>query len=122
MLLGPDNVLFCITFVKMTFACRRATTADEARQYHVAWGANENWNTSLGDADSLFAQDNHGFFLGELTENGTTSVIATLQVVKYDRDYVHIAAYQVLPQYRGKGYGKHFGIMAWSMRTTMIVL
>jgi ribosomal protein S18 acetylase RimI-like enzyme len=96
----------CINFVKMTFACRRATTADEVRQYHVGWGANENWNTSLGDADSLFAQDNHGFFLGELTESGTTTVIATLQVAKYDRDYVHIAAYQVLPQYRGKGYGK----------------
>jgi GNAT superfamily N-acetyltransferase len=90
----------------MSYKCRTATSAEEVQRYHVGWGANEQWNTSLGDADSLYSQDPNGFFIGELTDDDGTKAIASLQVAKYDRDYTHIAAYQVLREYRGKGYGK----------------
>jgi ribosomal protein S18 acetylase RimI-like enzyme len=90
----------------MHYLCRRAVSADEVRSCHIEWGANEQWNTSMNDADSLFAQDPNGFFIGELTDENGTRPIASLQVARYDCDYAHIAAYQVLRDYRGKGYGK----------------
>ncbi len=106
----PQTNLFVVKSVQqanwMTYSCRKAVSVEEARNHHVQWGADENWNPSLNDADSLWAQDANGFFLGEVTDENGTTVVGTLEVARYDRDYAHVAWYHVLPEYRGKGYGK----------------
>lgn len=65
------------------------------------WAAAEGWNPGLSDADSFYAADPAGFFLGVL--DGVP--IATLSAVRYGNDFGFLGFYIVKPDYRGQGYG-----------------
>lgn len=67
----------------------------------IEWAAAEGWNPGLGDADSFYAADPNGFFIGELDNKP----IATISAVKYGDTFGFIGFYIVKPEYRGKGYG-----------------
>jgi GNAT superfamily N-acetyltransferase len=65
------------------------------------WAATEGWNPGLFDADSFYAADPAGFFLGVL--DGVP--IATLSAVRYGNDFGFLGFYIVKPEYRHQGYG-----------------
>ncbi|MFJ4835378.1 GNAT family N-acetyltransferase [Streptomyces sp. NPDC088747] len=65
------------------------------------WAAAEGWNPGLADADSFFAQDPDGFFLGRLGGEPVSAV----SVVNYGADYAFLGFYLVRPDLRGRGYG-----------------
>lgn len=67
----------------------------------IDWAAIEGWNPGLYDADSFYAADPNGFFIGELNNEP----IATISAVKYGETFGFIGFYIVKPEYRGKGYG-----------------
>lgn len=67
----------------------------------IDWAAIEGWNPGLYDADSFYAADPDGFFIGELNDEP----IATISAVKYSEAFGFIGFYIVKPEYRGKGYG-----------------
>lgn len=67
----------------------------------IAWAAAEGWNPGLDDADSFFAADPTGFWMGWLGDQP----IACLSTVKYGDRFGFVGFYIVVPQYRGQGYG-----------------
>ena len=67
----------------------------------VDWAAAEGWNPGRYDADSFYAADPDGYFIGELNHEA----VATISAVKYGRGFGFIGFYIVKPEYRGKGYG-----------------
>ena len=67
----------------------------------IEWAAAEGWNPGLYDADSFYAADTTGFWLGLLQDEPVGMVSA----VKYGRDFGFIGFYMVRPEYRGHGYG-----------------
>ena len=67
----------------------------------VDWAANEGWNPGLYDAESFYAADPLGFFIGEL--NGEP--VSTVSAVRYGKTFGFLGFYIVKPEYRGKNYG-----------------
>lgn len=67
----------------------------------IEWAAQEGWNPGLQDADSFYAADPTGFFVGLLDGEA----IATISAVKYAPDFAFVGFYIVKPEYRGQGYG-----------------
>ena len=67
----------------------------------VQWAANEGWNPGLHDADSFYATDPNGYFMGFL--NGLP--ITCISAVAYDEAFGFIGFYITKPEFRGKGYG-----------------
>jgi hypothetical protein len=67
----------------------------------IEWAAQEGWNPGLNDADSFYAADSHGFFVGEL--NGDP--VAVISAVKYGDDFAFIGLYIVRPGFRNQGFG-----------------
>ena len=67
----------------------------------VEWAGNEGWNPGLHDADSFYATDPHGFFMGTLNGQPITCISA----VAYDDTFGFIGLYICKPEFRGKGYG-----------------
>lgn len=67
----------------------------------IEWAAAEGWNPGLHDAESFFAADPTGFFIGELDGEP----VSTLSAVKYGKSFGFIGFYIVKPELRGKGYG-----------------
>lgn len=67
----------------------------------IDWAAGEGWNPGLHDADSFYALDPHGFFLGLLHGKPVGCIAA----VAYDDQLGFIGLYIVKPEYRAKGHG-----------------
>ncbi|MFN7098180.1 MAG: GNAT family N-acetyltransferase, partial [Gammaproteobacteria bacterium] len=59
------------------------------------------WNPGLYDADSFYAQDPHGFFVGRLNDE----VIGCCSAVTYEQDFAFFGSYVVKEGYRDQGYG-----------------
>ena len=78
----------------------RAMTRDEIN-IAIDWAAVEGWNPGMHDADSFYAADPNGYFIGELNNEP----IATISAVKYGETFGFMGFYIVKPEYRGKGYG-----------------
>lgn len=72
----------------------------------IDWASKEGWNPGLHDADSFFAADPNGFFIGYLDGNP----ISSLSAVKYGDNFAFLGFYIVHPDYRGQG----FGIKIWN--------
>lgn len=68
----------------------------------VDWAAREGWNPGLHDAETYYAADPGGFFIG-LVE---TEPVATLSAVRYGESYGFIGFFIVKPGCRGRGYGR----------------
>ncbi|GGT12422.1 N-acetyltransferase GCN5 [Streptomyces purpureus] len=77
----------------------RATPGDWAQV--TAWAADEGWNPGLLDAESFFAQDPEGFFLGRIDGEPVSAV----SVVNYTDTYAFLGFYLVRPDLRGRGLG-----------------
>ncbi len=67
----------------------------------IDWAAAEGWNPGMHDAESFYAADPNGFFIGEIDGEA----VATLSAVKYGNSFGFVGFYIVKPEYRGKGYG-----------------
>ncbi|XFA71979.1 GNAT family N-acetyltransferase [Thermosynechococcaceae cyanobacterium Okahandja] len=83
----------------MTFTLRPMHRAD--LDVAIAWAAAEGWQPGLGDGDSFYATDPHGFWLGELGGKP----ISCISAVAYNNCYGFVGFYIVHPDYRGQGYG-----------------
>jgi ribosomal protein S18 acetylase RimI-like enzyme len=73
----------------------------EDLQIAIAWAAAEGWNPGLYDAESFYAADPTGFWIGFLGDEP----ISTISAVKYGDSFGFIGFYIVKPEYRGQGYG-----------------
>lgn len=80
-------------------------TRQEVSDIAIAWAAAEGWNPGLHDAESFYATDPKGFWVGLL--NGEP--IASVSVVVYSPQYAFAGFYMVKPEYRGMGYGAQIG-------------
>lgn len=67
----------------------------------IAWARAEGWNPGLYEADSFYATDPRGFFIGELDREPVGSISA----VAYDHSYGFMGFYIVRPEFRGNGHG-----------------
>lgn len=67
----------------------------------ISWAASEGWNPGLYDAESFYAADPQGFWMGFLDDKP----IASLSAVKYGNKFAFIGYYIVQPEYRGRGFG-----------------
>ena len=61
----------------------------------------EGWNPGINDYMAFYKQDPNGFWVGELDGQK----IASISVVKYDRNYGYVGFYIVEENFRHKGYG-----------------
>ena len=68
----------------------------------IVWAEKEGWNPGIHDADSFYAADPHGFFIGEIDGEP----IGCISVVNYDDRFAFGGFYIVKPEYRARGYGK----------------
>lgn len=80
-------------------------TRQEVSDIAIAWAAAEGWNPGLHDAESFYATDPEGFWVGLL--NGEP--IASVSVVVYSPQFAFAGFYMVKPEYRGQGYGAQIG-------------
>lgn len=67
----------------------------------VDWARAEGWNPGVHDAETFFATDPDGFYLGLLNHEP----IASISVVHYGPDYSFVGYFIVKPEQRGKKYG-----------------
>ena len=67
----------------------------------IAWAAQEGWNPGIHDAETFYAADPNGFFVGEINNEA----IAVGSAVVYDEYFAFCGLYIVKPDYRGQGYG-----------------
>lgn len=67
----------------------------------INWAAAEGWNPGLYDAESFYAADPNGFFVGLLNNQP----IACISAVSYLNKFGFLGFYIVKPEHRGKGYG-----------------
>lgn len=83
----------------MKYTIRRMSRKD--LDIAVGWAAKEGWNPGLYDADTFFATDPKGFFMGFLGEEP----ISSLSAVSYGPSFGFLGFYIVKSEHRGKGYG-----------------
>ena len=67
----------------------------------IAWARAEGWNPGLFEADSFFATDPNGFFIGD----ADGEPVGCISGVAYDGAYGFMGFYIVKPEYRGSGHG-----------------
>ena len=80
----------------------RSVTDFQELSYALQLAAVEGWRPGAGDAESFYAADSTGFFVGEL--NGRK--IGTVAAVKYDSNFAFGGLFIVEKAYRGQGYGQ----------------
>ena len=83
----------------------RPMTQHEVSEIAITWAAAEGWNPGLHDAESFYATDPEGFWVGLLDGQP----IASVSVVVYSPQYAFAGFYMVKPEYRGMGYGAQIG-------------
>ncbi|QCX80397.1 Acetyltransferase (GNAT) family protein [Streptomyces sp. YIM 121038] len=78
-----------------------ATATPDDWRVVTGWAADEGWNPGLRDAESFFAQDPEGFFVGRVDGEPVSAV----SVVNYGPAYAFLGFYLVRPDARGQGHG-----------------
>lgn len=78
-----------------------ATATPDDWRVVTGWAADEGWNPGLRDAESFFAQDPEGFFIGRVDGEPVSAV----SVVNYGAAYAFLGFYLVRPDARGRGHG-----------------
>jgi hypothetical protein len=68
----------------------------------LEWAAQEGWNPGQNDAATMFTADPAGFWLGQLADRP----VASLSAVQWNDGFAFIGLYIVVPEERGKGYGR----------------
>ncbi len=68
----------------------------------VSWANSEGWNPGIHDAETFYATDPRGFFLGILEGKP----IASISAVAYGDSFGFLGFYIVQPEFRGKGFGR----------------
>lgn len=76
-------------------------TQQELNDIAIQWAKNEGWNPGLYDADSFYAQDPQGFFIGRLNDE----IIGCCSAVTYETSFAFFGHYVVKEKYRAQGYG-----------------
>lgn len=76
-------------------------TREEVSSVAASWAAKEGWNPGLYDADTFFATDPDGFFIGLIGDEPA----ACISVVAYDDHFGFLGFYIVKEKFRGLGYG-----------------
>ncbi|MCB9766641.1 MAG: GNAT family N-acetyltransferase [Candidatus Omnitrophica bacterium] len=84
---NDDYTIRTMTFPELAFA--------------IDLAGDEGWNPGLHDAESFYAADPNGYFVGRLGDEAVASVSA----VKYDDTFGFAGFYIVKPEHRGKRYG-----------------
>jgi GNAT superfamily N-acetyltransferase len=84
-----------------TMSFKIQTMSESEVALTIDWAAAEGWNPGIHDAESFYAADNNGFFVGMLD----AEPIAVISVVKYGASFGFLGLYIVKPEYRGQGYG-----------------
>jgi RimJ/RimL family protein N-acetyltransferase len=87
-------------------------------QLALNWAALEGWNPGINDAESFYAADSSGFFVGELDGEP----IGCISIVCYDATFAFIGLYIVKPEHRGQGYGTQIWQNAWQQMTQKLDL
>lgn len=77
------------------------TMTQEELAFAIGLASDEGWNPGIHDAESFYAADPNGYFVGLLGDEPVSSVSA----VKYDSSYGFAGFYIVKPEYRGQRYG-----------------
>lgn len=72
----------------------------------VKWATKEGWNPGLYDADTFYATDPNGYFMGFLNNDPISSISA----VSYGSKFGFLGFYITKPEFRGRGYG----IQVWN--------
>ncbi len=67
----------------------------------LSWANSEGWNPGFHDAETFFAADPEGFFVGRLEGKP----VASISAVAYGDSFGFLGFYIVLPQFRGRGLG-----------------
>lgn len=80
----------------------RIASADEIN-FMLDLARQEGWNPGLEDALAFQVADPYGFYIETLNDKP----IACISLVEYPNNYAFLGLYIVLPEFRGKGYGKH---------------
>jgi GNAT superfamily N-acetyltransferase len=83
----------------MEFSIRSMALAD--LKTAISWAAQEGWNPGLHDAESFWATDPNGFFIGEREGK----LISCISAVAYNPGFGFLGFYIVHPEFRGQGYG-----------------
>jgi GNAT superfamily N-acetyltransferase len=78
----------------------RAMARDEV-SIAVDWAEQEGWNPGIHDAETFYAADPEGFFIGEIGDEP----IGCVAVVIYDDTFAFGGLYIVGHEYRARGYG-----------------
>jgi GNAT superfamily N-acetyltransferase len=91
---------------KTEFAIRQMNLAD--LEMAVDWAAQEGWNPGLSDAKVFYDCDPGGFMVGELGGRP----IASISAVTYSNGVAFLGFFMVIPEMRGKGYGRKIWLKA----------
>jgi GNAT superfamily N-acetyltransferase len=67
----------------------------------ISWADSEGWNPGIHDAETFFAADQEGFFVG-IFEGKPVAIIAA---VAYGDSFGFLGFYMVQPPFRGRGLG-----------------
>jgi GNAT superfamily N-acetyltransferase len=67
----------------------------------IGWARAEGWNPGLYEADSFYATDPNGYFIGE----ADGQPVGCISAVAYDSLYGFMGFYIVRPEHRGSGHG-----------------
>jgi len=81
------------------------------------FAAKEGWNPGIHDAESFYAADPSGFFIGLIDDKPVSCISA----VAYDKDFGFLGLYIVKPEFREKGYGIEIWKKALSYLKTQTV-
>ena len=86
--------------MKSNYIVRRMGSISEAK-FAINMARSELWNPGLYDAESFFAADPNGFWIGILDGKP----ISCLSTVRYGDNYGFLGLYIVKPKYRKRNYG-----------------